>query len=124
MKGVLRFGSTAKMLHCESTVQESAPCGKTTPFQLRLEGPNWGWPRLIVPPKVPPAGQVPPMGTVVRQAPVGFWATLPCPPFWGPLSMNGLAKNDEYITLDAPRTTVVPLPVTSQAKPTRGEKFL
>src|SRR5579863_1710574 len=102
MKGVLRFGFTAVMLHCEATVQESAPCGKKTPplrpgfaftagSQFRLEGPNVGAPRLMVPPKVPPAGHEPPTGTVVRQAAVGSAETLPAAPFWGPLSMNILA---------------------------------
>src|SRR5438309_1900329 len=103
-------------LHSEESVQESAPCGKTgvglpviLGSQLRLEGPNVGWPRSIVPPKVPPAGQEPPTGTVVRQAPDGSWAMLPSAPFWGPLSMNGLAKSVVYMTLAPPRTTVVPL---------------
>src|SRR5579864_724035 len=102
MKGVLRFGFTAVMSHCETIVQESAPCGKKTPplspglaftagSQLRLGPKNVGAPRLIVPPKVPPAGQEPPAGTVVRQAAVGSEATLPGAPFWGPLSMNILA---------------------------------
>src|SRR5579863_666460 len=102
MKGVLRFGFTAVRLHCEATVQESEPCGKKTPplrpglgltagSQLRLEGPKVGAPRLMVPPKVPPAGQVPPVGTVVRQAAEGSAATFPGAPFWGPLSMNILA---------------------------------
>ena len=63
-------------------------------------------------------------GTTVLQAPDGSSAMLPSELFGGPLSMNARAKIVVYITLDPPRTTVVPLPVTSHAKPTRGEKFL
>src|SRR5712691_165227 len=130
-------------LHCESGVQERPPWGKAGAVlpvilgsQLKQRGGGLyvGWPRLIVP--VPAWQYV--AGTVAgtqgvnpvcgfadtKVAPVGSWAMLPSEPFGGPLSMNGLAKSVMKMTLDAARTTVVPLPVTSQAKPTRGEKFL
>jgi hypothetical protein len=38
--------------------------------------------------------------------------------------MNMTAVNVEYMMLKPPRTTVVPFPVTSHAKPRRGEKFV
>src|ERR1700676_2748614 len=120
------------MVHCAVAVQESWPCGKAGTVLLQLRPPagvHVGWPRSIVTPKVlPPTGaHVCPAGTAgtnVLQAPDGSTAMLPAEPFWGPLSMNALAKNVVYMTLDPPRSTVVPLPVTSQAKPTRGEKSL
>src|ERR1700732_5181182 len=117
------------MVHCEPAVQESVPCGKAGAIALHWRpeaGVNEGWPRSIVPPKVVPPtwAHVFPTGTAVWQAPDGSPAMFPAEPFWGPLSMNALAKNVVYMTLDPPRSTVVPLPVTSQAKPTRGEKSL
>src|SRR6266404_5995434 len=120
------------MVHCEAFVQAIPLCGKAGTVLLQLRqlggvqrgpgGLNAGWPRSIVPPSFPDAGQPPSPG--LQEAPDGSTATLPAEPFWGPLSMNALAKSVVYVTLDPPRSTVVPLPVTSQAKPTRGEKSL
>src|ERR1700684_1215568 len=69
-------------------------------------------PAVIVPPAVPPAA--------LMTAPVG---TL--------LSPKALLKASSasqftvsYIMVAPPRSTVFPLPVTSQAKPRRGAKFL
>src|ERR1700686_1926734 len=117
------------MVHGEPGVQESEPCGKAGALALHLRsgGVNAGWPRSIVRPRAAPPGgwaHVCPTGRETLQAPVGSTAMLPAEPFWGPLSMNALAKSVVYVTLDPPRSTVVPLPVTSQAKPTRGEKSL
>src|ERR1700730_14304350 len=118
------------MVHGEPGVQESEPCGKAGALALALHlrsgGKNVGWPRSIVPPKVwpPCAAQVLPTDTGTLQAPDGSTAMMPAEPFWGPLSMHALAKSVVYVTLAPPRSTVVPLPVTSQAKPTRGEKSL
>src|SRR5580692_1449782 len=122
------------MVHGAAAVQERAPCGKVGVVLLQVRqlpagtqpvggaGRNVGWPRLIVPPKFPDAGHPPSPG--LQKAPDGSTAMLPAEPFWGPLSMNALAKSVVYVTLDPPRSTVAPLPVTSQAKPTRGEKSL
>src|ERR1700720_819298 len=122
IKGVLRFGSTAPMLHGFDAVQESPPpCGKTTLFQARAEPGKAAVPSWTVPPKVCPVGQLPPVGIATLQAPVGtaarrveveFWSPS-CPPNWPWTSV-------EYMMLAPPRNTVVPLPVTSQAKPKRG----
>src|SRR5712664_3033146 len=121
-------------LHGEVGVQDREPGGKTLPpfraepfiagSQLRSEAPKVGWPRLIVPVpawqnivgsrgKTQAVGNPGPWVGDTKVAADGSWAMFPSEPFGGPLSMNGLAKNVVYMTLDPPRTTVVPLPVTS-----------
>src|SRR4029077_5962312 len=113
------------MVHGAACVQESPACEKVGTVEDQGGGGKGGWPRSVGPPKSPPSGQNPPVSLgSVGQAPEGSTAMFPAEPFWGPLSMNALAKNVVYMTLDPPRSTVVPLPVTSQAKPTRGEKSL
>src|SRR5579864_7174397 len=82
------------------------------PFQLICPGPKVTVPTAIEPPAVfPDASTMAPVGMVL----------IPSELF--------KARNDSqlivsYIMPPPPRTTVVPLPVTSQAKPKRGAKSL
>src|SRR6202035_2351436 len=100
---------------------------KTVPFQLRAALGTLVTASVFEPPKlVPPACvHVSPTGTATLQAPVGTAATLRAVLFWRLPSWSNVAiVKTEYMILKPPRTTVVPLPVTSQAKPRGGEKYL
>src|ERR1700730_7229549 len=83
---------------------------------------SWPGPKETVPSLIVPLpGVVTPF--TMRLAPVGTAAGLVELEFWRPNSPRNVSRtNDEWMTLAPPRTTVVPFPVTSQAKPTRGEK--
>src|ERR1700686_1350081 len=113
------------MLHGLAAVQASPPpCGKTTPFQLRAEPGRAAVPSWTVPPKVWPDGQLPPAATGTLQAPVGTAARRVAVEFWSPsCPLNWPWTSVEYMILAPPRNTVVPLPLTSQAKPKRGDQF-
>src|SRR3989442_15785380 len=111
------------MLQGVAAVQlNTAPFGKTTPFQSRAEPGITALPVEMVPPKV--EGQGAPGSTSTVQAPVGTRWMAPPAKFWGDDCMNWAGVYMEYMTPDPPRRTVVPLPVISQLKPTRGETFL
>jgi hypothetical protein len=82
---------------------------------------------IVPPPFTTGEHEVAPRAThplVWIKAPVGTAAMLVARSFCRENSASIVFRtNDEYITLAPPRTTVVPLPLTSQAKPTRGEKL-
>src|ERR1700680_11575 len=123
------------MLHGEAVVQESPACGKTGPplrpglaltlgSQLTAEGEKAAVPSWSVPPKVCPVGQGAPGANDILQAPVGMAPRAFDVKFWAPsCEPNWPVTNVVYMILDPPRITVVPLPVISQAKPKRGDRF-
>ena len=93
-------------------------------FQMTAEPGKVAVPSWTVPPNVCPDGQPTPMTTGTLQAPVGTAARRVAVEFWSPsCPLNWPWTSVEYMILDPPRTTVVPLPVISQAKPKRGDRF-
>src|SRR6202171_4380505 len=91
-------------------------------FQLSWEPVKEVVLRGIVPPAVGHLFAAAQLFSWIR-APVGTAARLVEKLFWRENSARNVFRtNDEYITLAPPRTTVVPLPLRSQAKPKRGEK--
>src|SRR5580692_3240963 len=119
MYGVFKFGSTAMMLQGEAAVQDGwTPEGNTTPFQLAFEILTFVEESVLLPPKVDVQARS-------VHAPDGTAATLSAVLFCKLPSCSRVAiVNTEYMRLYPARTTVVPLPVTSQAIPMRGEKFV
>src|ERR1700722_5828970 len=112
------------MLHGAAAVHEgTTPVGKTVPSQLRADPATLVTASVFAPPNV--VGQGFPTPGLMVQAPVGTAATLSAVLFCRLPSCSKVAMvRTEYMMLNPPRTTVVPLPVTSQAKPRRGEKSL
>src|SRR5438445_1726703 len=100
-------------------VRAKAEAVSETPFHVREAPPILLTPRLFVPPAV--AGQDIPEAVQFRLAAVGTapgWAALS---FCSPTGFIKVFRGQEVrIRLPPARTTVVPLPVTSQARPRRG----
>src|SRR5579872_3534819 len=111
--GVLRFGATAKTLHWLAALQPSvAEEGNTGP------GPVPQLIRLVLVELTRNAFIEPFPGVTPSAAVVGFRFSPP------PLNMNVRIEGCSKMIPPPPRSTVLPVPKISQAKPRRGERLL